>query len=48
MNPCDVPTDKNDLTKLYIYTNQRINKIWKEYVIHTNLKYILQQQKYLQ
>tara|TARA_R100000388_G_C7094342_1_gene89158 strand:- start:196 stop:459 length:264 start_codon:yes stop_codon:yes gene_type:complete len=35
-----LPTDKNDLIKLYIYINQRINVIWKEYVIHTNMKYI--------
>ena len=42
MNPEDVilPTNKEDRIKLYIYTNQKINEIWKEYVIHTNLKYI--------
>ena len=42
MNVEDVvlPTDKNDLTRLYVYINQRINEIWKEYVIYTNMKYI--------
>jgi len=42
MNPEDVklPEDINDKVKLYIYTNQKINEIWKEYVIYTNLKYI--------
>lgn len=42
MNLEDVvlPTDKDDLIRLYIYINQRINEIWKEYVIHTNMKYI--------
>ena len=35
-----LPTDKQDLIKLYVYVNQRINEIWKEYVIHTNLKYV--------
>tara|TARA_B100000035_G_scaffold202709_1_gene173423 strand:+ start:31 stop:294 length:264 start_codon:yes stop_codon:yes gene_type:complete len=42
MNVEDVvlPTNKNDLTKLYVHINQKINEIWKEYVIHTNLKYV--------
>ena len=35
-----LPTSKDDLVKLYILINQRINEIWKEYVIHTNMKYI--------
>ena len=42
MNVDDVelPTNKSDLIKLYILINQRINVIWKEYVVHTDLKYI--------
>ena len=36
-----LPCDKQDLIRLYIYVNQRINEIWKEYVVHTNLKYVL-------
>lgn len=42
MNIEDVklPTNNSDLVKLYILINQKINEIWKEYVIHTNLKYI--------
>ena len=35
-----LPVDKSDLVRLYIYINQRINEIWKEYVIHTEMKYI--------
>jgi len=42
MDSMDVklPTEKQDLIRLYIYVNQRINEIWKEYVVHTNLKYV--------
>ena len=42
MNSEDIllPTNKSDLIKLYVYTNQKINEIWKEYVIHTNLKFV--------
>lgn len=42
MNVEDVvlPKDKHDLIKLYIHINQKINEIWKEYVAHTNMKYI--------
>ncbi len=42
MNVDDVelPTNKNDLIKLYILINEKINVIWKEYVVHTDLKYI--------
>ena len=42
MSPEDVtlPIDKDDLIKLYIYINQRINEIWKEYVVHTEMKYV--------
>jgi hypothetical protein len=42
MNPSDVilPNNREDMIKLYLYVNQKINEIWKEYVIHTNLKYI--------
>ena len=42
MNVEDVvlPKDQQDLVRLYIYVNSKINEIWKEYVIHTNLKYI--------
>ena len=42
MNAEDVilPTKREELVKLYIHVNQKINEIWKEYVIHTNLKYI--------
>ena len=42
MNYEDVllPDEKSDLIKLYILINHKINEIWKEYVIHTNLKYI--------
>lgn len=42
MNVEDVvlPTNKNDLTKLYVHINQKINEIWKEYVVHTNMKYV--------
>ena len=42
MNYEDVllPDEKNDLIKLYILINHKINEIWKEYVIHTNLKYV--------
>ena len=35
-----LPKDPDQLIKLYILVNQRINDIWSEYVIHTNLKYI--------
>jgi hypothetical protein len=35
-----LPVDKSDLARLYIYINQRINEIWKEYVIYTEMKYI--------
>ena len=42
MNPHDVilPKSSSDKVKLYIFTNEKINEIWKEYVIHTNLKYV--------
>ena len=42
MNPSDIelPKSSTDKIKLYIYTNQKINQIWKEYVLYTNLKYI--------
>ena len=42
MDSLDVklPTKKQDLIKLYIHINQKINEIWKEYVIHTNMKYV--------
>ena len=42
MNVEDVilPTKKEDLAKLYVFINSKINKIWQEYVIHTNMKYI--------
>lgn len=42
MNPQDLilPSDINDKVKLYIFVNNKINQIWKEYVIHTNMKYI--------
>ncbi len=47
MNPEDVelPESNQDKVKLYIYVNHRINEIWKEYVIYTNLKYIPQTTK---
>jgi len=42
VNPNDInlPKSSIDKIKLYIYTNEKINQIWKEYVQHTNLKYI--------
>tara|TARA_R100000908_G_C3672759_1_gene94935 strand:+ start:49 stop:312 length:264 start_codon:yes stop_codon:yes gene_type:complete len=42
MRPEDVrlPEGTQDLIKLYLYTNQKINDIWSEYVVHTNLKYL--------
>ena len=42
MTPNDVnlPESSIDKIKLYIYANQKINHIWKEYVLYTNLKYI--------
>jgi len=42
MNVEDVtlPKDHQDLVRLYIYVNGKINEIWKEYVVYTNLKYI--------
>ena len=42
MNPSDIELPKSsiDKIKLYIYTNEKINQIWKEYVLYTNLKYI--------
>ena len=42
MNAEDVilPTKREELVKLYIHVNQKINEIWKEYVIHTNLKFV--------
>ena len=42
MRPEDVrlPEATQDLIKLYLYTNQKINDIWSEYVVHTNLKYL--------
>ena len=42
MNPEDVilPSDDEAKIKLYILVNNKINEIWKEYVVHTNLKYI--------
>ena len=47
MNVEDVvlPTNKNDLTKLYVHINQKINEIWKEYVVHTGLKYVAETTK---
>jgi len=35
-----LPTNNSDLVKLYILINQKINEIWKEYVVYTELKYI--------
>jgi len=35
-----LPINNADLVKLYILINQKINEIWKEYVIYTELKYI--------
>ena len=42
MNIDDVilPTNKDDLIRLYILINQKINEIWREYVVHTGMKYI--------
>ena len=42
MNPEEVilPESNSDKVKLYIFTNNKINQIWKEYVVYTNLKYI--------
>lgn len=42
MNSLDVELPKNqqDLVKLYLLINNKINEIWKEYVLYTNLKYI--------
>ena len=40
MEDVNLPTNKDDLVKLYIFINQKINEIWKEYVVHTNMKYI--------
>ena len=42
MNATDVvlPKSNEDLVKLYILINSKINEIWKEYVIYTNLKYV--------
>lgn len=47
MNAEDVvlPTNKSDLTKLYVHINQKINEIWKEYVVHTNMKYVAETAK---
>ena len=35
-----LPKDTESLVKLYLYVNQKINDIWSEYVVHTDLKYI--------
>ena len=35
-----IPESNEDKIKLYIYVNHKINQIWKEYVVHTDLKYI--------
>jgi len=42
MNATDVvlPKSNEDLVKLYILINSKINEIWKEYVLYTNLKYV--------
>ena len=42
MNPHEVelPKSNEDKIKLYLLTNNKINQIWKEYVLYTNLKYI--------
>ena len=42
MDSLDVklPSKKQDLIKLYIYVNGKINDIWREYVVHTDLKYV--------
>tara|TARA_R100000231_G_C5183240_1_gene121844 strand:- start:134 stop:397 length:264 start_codon:yes stop_codon:yes gene_type:complete len=42
MNAEDVvlPRDKNALIKLYLYINEKINEIWKEYVVYSDLKYM--------
>ena len=42
MNPHEVelPESNEDKIKLYLLTNNKINQIWKEYVLYTNLKYI--------
>ena len=42
MNEHDVelPKTKQDLVKLYLLINNKINEVWKEYVCYTNLKYV--------
>ena len=35
-----LPTNNDDSVKLYILIKQKINEIWKEYVVYTELKYI--------
>jgi len=42
MNATDIvlPKSNEDLVKLYILINSKINEIWKEYVLYTNLKYV--------
>ena len=47
MNATDVvlPKSNEDLVKLYILINSKINEIWKEYVVHTNMKYVAETAK---
>lgn len=42
MRPEDVKLPKNhdDLVRLYLLINNKINEIWQEYVLYTNLKYV--------
>lgn len=42
MNEHDVelPKTKQDLVRLYLLINNKINEVWKEYVLYTNLKYV--------
>ena len=42
MKPSEVilPENSHDLVRLYILINEKINDIWKEYVVYTDLKYV--------
>jgi ribonucleotide reductase alpha subunit len=42
MKPSEVilPENSSDLIRLYILINEKINDIWKEYVVYTDLKYV--------
>jgi len=35
-----IPSKTSDLVKLYVLINKKINEIWREYVLYTDLKFV--------